>query len=229
MFGGFFGNNQAEASFFKNGLLLDGVNDRVSIEGGQLSLSREFGLSYSFWVYFSNETSGFPTITSANSSNAGLFFIASTYIGFYPTGYNTRCIFDYGYAANKNKRIHMALSITSSGIVELYIDSVLQVKTTSKICPINVPIAGIGRFNSSLTDGSFKIDEFSIFVGKTLSEEEIGILYNSGKGSEATNVGSPTLYWKFNESGETAVVPSAVIGGSDGVLENFTGDYWVSF
>ena len=214
---------------FRNGLQFDGINDRVAIEDGELIFSRASGLSYSFWVYFPEETTAFPTITSSNGSNIGLLFFATDYIGFYPNGYNTRCFFDYGYNGNRSKKIHIALTVTSSGDVTCRVDSVLVVKTTSNTCPTSVRMAGIGKFNTSLTNGAFKIDEFAIYEGKTLTQQEVNTLYNSGNGNNATSVGVPTFYWKFNESGATTIVPSAVIGGRNGVLENFTGDYWVPF
>jgi hypothetical protein len=226
---GFFKTNQGFA--FGNALQFDGVNDRVAFDASQISISTEFGLSVSFWIEIDESQTNPFVIFTSGGNNVGVWYFGTTFFQVRVNGFANRSQFSFNFLEHLGQKLHFVVRLTVSDGVTVHCNDIQLARTISNGVADTWGVSGIGKFNSSVSPGKFKMDELAIFENQVLTLEDITYLYNEGNGNLATDVGNPLIYYRFNGSGSSTVAINEGTLSINGVLENFTAppDFWVPF
>ena len=218
---GIYGQGGVVPFAFGNALQFDGVNDFVSLSSS-MTLGKSSSWTISFWY---KTTTGGTTFLMGNSGAQRLIYMTSTLLLF-----NDGVVqkgFTFTNLTNQTWR-HIMVS-SNAGSVKAYVDGVVSstgaVDFTTFANDFN--INAIGRNLSAYFNGTF--DEIAYWGGVAGTDVNATSLYNGGNGAYAYDViASPNRYYRLNGSGADTI---AIDEGSDlvnGILNNFSGAYWVA-
>ena len=227
-------------SSFSKKMLFDGSNDYVTGSfNGNIGPAKDITLSCWFsyedsvtasgdretlFGLLSSSSDGFP----ARKFEVGLFETNRivVYTGDGTTATSSSTLSDISSPLSNNKLNHVAVSLSSSGVVNIYVNGVESATAThSNFGAPTITHYRIGsRTNTSLLNKGI-IDEVSLFKSE-LTQDEVLELYNSGSSFDSTghskyNLGEEVSNGTF-ELGSEEVVD----GGIDSISNWTFGDGW---
>lgn len=193
---------------FANALSFDGVNDDVAFTSSVDKPALTSGFSFSMWVEFDSALGNEWILGSTTSSNMW-FRIDSALVIFRSRSSGAGTTIWTVPAFSTGTWYHIAVSLVGT-VNELWINGTKYTGDTDNYDNENISIDKIGRAGSS-SYGQFVIDELAMQSGAGLSQADVDALYNGGAGAFATDVMTPDVYYRFNES-----EPSATTADSSG-------------
>ena len=216
---------------FENSLRYDGVNDYASLPANLQIAASSTEFTISLWMnpLYNTESGQFWVFENSTAKDMWFFYPSVTY--FRLNGSGNQNAFTYGYdsSGDTGSWHHYVVTRDSSNVIEMYVDSVKQTKSTSNANSANLQMISIGnRFNNTK---HFKgqMDDFIAVGGYCATQQNVTDLYNAGAGVDPTTIltSGVVAYWEFNETTGTTASDSSG-NGNNLTLNNFTGTYWVS-
>jgi len=207
--------------FFLNALTFDGANDRVEHTQIDIAINEDF--TYNMWI--NPKSTDLKALYTGDGPNTNALVTLNNVIR--PFIDNTLYFFTLDSTVITN-RWAMITVTRISGVLNVYKDG----KDSVGGGQVVTSATNFDAFGDDRTPTGFgffgTFDEISIYKGTGTTAAQALELYNDGFGKDPnTVIGTPTAYWKLNESGtDTTAIDEE--GNFDGTLEDFpVSDMWV--
>ncbi len=231
---------QYAMSSFSKKMLFDGVNDYVTGSfNGNIGPAKD--ITFSCWFSYEDSVAAsgdretlFGLLSSSGDGfpsrklEVGLFETNRivVYTGDGTTATSSSTLSDASSPLSNNKLNHIAVSLSSSGVVKIYVNGVESgTATHSNFGAPTVTHYRIGsRTNASLLNKGI-IDEVSLFKSE-LTQAEVLELYNSGSSFDSTGHSKYNLGEEVSNSNFELGSEEVVNGGIDSISNWTFGDGW---
>jgi len=210
----------AAAGFeFGNALSFDGVNDDVTFTSSIDKPALTSGFSFSMWVRFDSALGNEWILGSSTRAN-NWFRIDPTQALFRSRATAAATTIWPVPAFSTGTWYHIAVSLVNT-VNELWINGTKYTGDTDNYDNENLSFDKIGVAGGS-SYGQFVIDEFAMQSGTGLSQADVDALYNGGNGAFATDVMTPGVYYRFNESNPSTTTADSSGNGNTGTVTGAT-------
>jgi hypothetical protein len=210
---------QSSGFEFANALSFDGVNDDVTFTSSVEKPALTSGFSFSMWVRFDSALGNEWILGTTTSSNMW-FRIDSTLVIFRSRSSGAATTIWTVPAFSTGTWYHVAVSLVNT-VNELWINGTKYTGDADNYDNENLSFNKIGRAAGTYY-GQFVIDEFAMQSGEGLSQADVDALYNGGDGALATDVMTPGVYYRFNESNPSAITADSSGNGNKGTVTGAT-------
>lgn len=204
---------------FGNALSFDGVNDDVTFTNSVDKPAPISGFSFSMWVKFDSALVNEWILGSSVSAN-NWFRIDSTSVIFRSRSSGAATTIWAVPAFSTGTWYHIAVSLVNT-VNELWINGTKYTGDADNYDNENLSFDKIGVAAGSFY-GQFVIDEFAMQSSAGLSQADVDALYNGGAGAFATDVMTPDIYYRFNESNPSATTADSSENANTGTVTGAT-------